>query len=41
MYKRKIMGILKYGTRGYTRKTQAFKKEAVAVSKLTTGETII
>jgi hypothetical protein len=34
MYKRKIMGILKYGTRGYTQKTQAFQEGGtVAVSK--------
>jgi hypothetical protein len=34
MYKRKIMGILKYGTRIRTRKTQAFQEGGtVAVSK--------
>jgi hypothetical protein len=35
MYKRKIMGILKYGTRGYApAKTQAFQEGGtVAVSK--------
>jgi hypothetical protein len=42
MYKRKIMGILKYGTRGYApAKTQAFQEGGtVAVSKAT-GETIL
>jgi hypothetical protein len=37
MYKRKIMGILKYGTRGYApAKTQAFQEGGtVAVSKAT------
>jgi hypothetical protein len=37
MYKRKIMGILKYGTKIRT-KTRLFKKEGLAVSKLTTGD---
>jgi hypothetical protein len=35
MYKRKIMGILKYGTRGYTRKNTGFQEGGtVAVKSL-------
>jgi hypothetical protein len=33
MYKRKIMGILKYGTRIRTRKNTGFSRRTVAVSK--------
>jgi hypothetical protein len=34
MYKRKIMGILKYGTRGYApAKTQAFQEGGTVASK--------
>jgi hypothetical protein len=42
MYKRKIMGILKYGTEDtHPQKHRLFKGGTVAVSKLTTGETIL